>query len=235
MTFHISPRLTAILVASLFLTSAAGAIAGAALINPIINAPGYLSGVAAQSATLTGGMLLWMVNNVGIVAIGLLMFPILKQQNEALALGYVSMRMFEGLLMTVGVMFAMLLIPLSQEFVKAGAADAATFQAIGAVLKQGENTFLNTLQLLFLGLGGLIFTILLFRGRLVPRAIAVVGIVGYGLCLIAFVIALFGILDSTPGGPGTLLAVPVAFFEIILMPVWLYTKGFNTARLSTGA
>jgi hypothetical protein len=48
----------------------------------------------------------------------------------------------------------------------------------------------------------------------------------------AFLIAIFGFLDPTPGGPGTIMAVPVAFFEIILMPVWLFTKGFNTAAIS---
>jgi hypothetical protein len=162
------------------------------------------------------------------------MFPILKKQNESMALGYVSMRMFESLLMTVGIAFAVLLIPLSQAFIKAGATDVTTYQAIGAVLKQVESLFLNLMQMLFLGLGGLILTIMLYRSRLVPRWISVIGIIGYALLLPAFVLALFGVFDPTPGagGLGSLLAVPVAIWEIILMPIWLFAKGFNTEGIS---
>jgi hypothetical protein len=142
--------------------------------------------------------------------------------------------MFESLFMTVGVAFAMLLIPLSQAFIKAGAADAGSYQAIGSMLKQAESLFLNLLQLLFLGLGGLILTVMLYRSRLVPRAISVFGMIGYGLLLPAFALALFGVFDPTPGagGLGSLLAVPVAVWEIIIMPFWLFAKGFNTAAIS---
>ena len=234
MTSDTSTRRTAIWVASLWLITAAGAIAGAFLINPVINAPDYLTTVFPKSATVVTGMLLWLVNNIGIVLIGLLMFPILKKQNESMALGYVSMRMFESLFMTVGVAFAVLLIPLSQAFLKAGAADASSYQAIGSMLKQAESLFLNLMQLIFLGLGGLILTSMLYRSRLVPRAISVFGLIGYALLLPAFVLALFGVFDPTPGagGLGSLLAVPVAVWEIIIMPVWLYAKGFNTAVIS---
>ena len=234
MTTNASLRRTEILVASLWLVTAIGAIAGAAFINPIINAPDYLSTVFPKSAAVVTGMLLWLVNNIGIVFIGLLMFPILRKQSESMALGYVSMRMFESLLMTVGVAFAVLLIPLSQAFIKAATTDISTYQAIGAVLKQVESLFLNLMQLLFLGLGGLIITTMLYRSKLVPRWISMIGIIGYALLLPAFALALFGAFDPTPGagGLGSLLAVPVAIWEIILMPVWLFKKGFNTAGIS---
>jgi hypothetical protein len=232
MTSNPSYRRTAILVASLWLVTAFGAIAGAALINPVINAPDYLTTVFPKNATMTSGMLGWLINDIGIVFIGFLMFPILKKQSESMALGYLSMRIFESLLMIVGVFFAMLLIPLSREFIKTGATDATSFQAIGTVLKQAENWFLNILQLVFLGLGGIILTSMLYQTKLVPRLISVVGIVGYALLLPAAILALFGILDPTPGGSGSILAVPVAIFEIILMPIWLYAKGFNTAGIS---
>jgi hypothetical protein len=234
MTSDVSYRSNAIWVATLFLVTAIGAIAGAALINPIINAPDYLTMVFPKSATVTGGMLLWLINDIGIVFIGLLMFPLLKKQSESMALAYVSMRMFESILMIVGVFFALLLIPLSQEFIKAGATDANSFQAIGSVLIQAENWFLNTLQLIFLGLGGIILTSMMYQSKLVPRFISVVGLIGYSLLLPSAILALFGVLDPTPGGSGMIMAIPVIVFEIILMPVWLYAKGFNTAAISTG-
>ncbi|MBI3242351.1 MAG: DUF4386 domain-containing protein [Chloroflexi bacterium] len=233
MNSNMSYRRTEILVASLWIITAIGAIGGAILINPIINAPDYLTTVFPKSAIITSGMLGWMINDIGIVFIGLLMFPILKKQSESMALGYLSMRIFESILMIVGVFFAMLLIPLSQEFIKSGAMNVASFQAIGSVLKQAENWFLNLLQLIFLGLGGVILTSLLYQTKLVPRFISVFGFIGYALLLPAAIIGLFGILDPTPGGPGSILAVPVAIWEIIIMPIWLFAKGFNTTVIST--
>ncbi len=232
MTSNVSYRRTAILVASLFLLKAIVAYAGNALLNPVVIAPDYLATLFSKSATVTSGMLLWLVHDIAIVFIGLLMFPILKKQSESMALGYVSMRMLESIVMVVGVIFAMMLIPLSQAFIKAGPTDVTSFQAIGAVLKQAENLFLNTMQLIFMGLGGIILTTMLFKTKLVPRFISVFGIVAYALLVLGFLIALFGILDPTPGSIGSMLAIPVAIFEIILMPIWLYAKGFNTAGIS---
>ncbi|HMV28426.1 MAG TPA: DUF4386 domain-containing protein [Anaerolineales bacterium] len=226
-------RKTEIYVALLWIITAAGAIGGASLINPIINASDYLTQVFPKSVTLTSGMFGWMINDIGIVFIGLLMYPILKKHSESMALGYLSMRMFESLLMIVGVFFALMLIPLSRDFINAGTADVSTLQTIGSILKQAENWFLNLLQLIFLGIGGLILNVIFYKTKLVPRAISIFGFIGYALLLPAAVVGLFGLLDPTPGGPGSILAVPVALWEIIIMPVWLFTKGFNTDYLST--
>jgi hypothetical protein len=233
MTSDVSHRRTATWVASLFLATAIGALAGTALLNTVINAPDYLTTVFPKSATVISGMLLWLINDIGIVFIGLLMFPILKKQNESMALGYVSMRMFESIFLMIGVIFAMLLIPLSQEFIKARAADVLSYQAIASLLKQAQYWFLTPMQLVFLGLGGIILTSLLYRSKLVPRFISVVGFIGYALLLPAAILALYGILDPSPGGSGAILAIPVAIFEIFLMPIWLFAKGFNTAAISS--
>jgi len=232
MTSNASYRRTAILVASLFLVTAIGAIAGTALMNSVLNAPDYLTTVFPKSATVTSGMLLWLINDIGIVFIGLLMFPILRKQNESMALGYVSMRMFESIFLIIGVIFAMLLIPLSREFIKARATDVASYQALGSVLKQAEYWFMTPMQLLFLGLGGVILTSLLYQTKLVPRFISVVGLIGYALLLPSAILTLMGVLDTLPGSPGGILVIPVVTFECILMPIWLYAKGFNTAGIS---
>jgi hypothetical protein len=226
-------RKTEISVALLWIVTAIGAIGGAILINPIINAPDYLTLVFPKSATITSGMFGWMINDIGIIFIGLLMYPILKKHSESMALGYLSMRMFESLLMIVGVFFALMLIPLSRDFINVGTVDVSTLQTIGSILKQAENWFLNLLQLIFLGIGGLILNVIFYQTKLVPRAISIFGFIGYALLLPAAVIGLYGILDPTPGGPGSILAVPVALWEIIIMPVWLFTKGFDTSLIST--
>ena len=118
MTSNNSYRGTAIWVASSWILTAFGAILGNTLLSRVVNAPDYLATVFTKSATATGGMLLWLINDLGIVLIGVLMFPLLKKQSESMALGYVSMRIFESIFLIIGVIFAMMLIPLSGAFIK---------------------------------------------------------------------------------------------------------------------
>ncbi len=225
MTSNLSNRRTEILVASLWLLTAFGAIAGTALMNSVLNAPDYLTTVFPKSITVISGMLLWLINDFGIVLIGVLMYPILKRHCESMALAYVSMRIFESIFLIVGVIFAMLFIALSQSVIKAGATDVTSYQAIGSVLKQAEYWFMTPMQLLPLGLGGVILTSILYQTKLVPRFISVVGLIGYAWLVPLAILSLLGV--TLPGALGSVLAIPVAVFEIILMPIWLYTKGFN--------
>jgi hypothetical protein len=80
-----------------------------------------------------------------------------------------------------------------------------------------------------LGLGGLLFTWMLFRYRLVPRFIAVVGLIGYALVFLVSIAGWFNLVDLSPGasGVGSVLILPVAVFEIILLPFWLLFRGFK--------
>jgi hypothetical protein len=132
-----------------------------------------------------------------------------------LAVGYLASRIIEVTIMMVGIAATLLLIPLSQEFLKAGAPHGSWFQTMGDVR--------------MLGLGGLLFTWMLFRYRLVPRSIAVVGLIGYALVFLFSIAAWFGLVDPSPGasGLGGVLVLPVAAFEIILLPFWLFFKGFK--------
>ena len=136
-------------------------------------------------------------------------------------------RIIEGTIMMVGIAATLLLIPLSQEFIKAGAPQGSWFLTVGDILKQARFLGLTGLSLPMLGLGGLLFTWMLFRFRLVPRVISVVGLIGYALVLFGSIAGWFGLIDVAPGGNGTIFALPVAAFEIILLPFWLLFKGFK--------
>ena len=129
--------------------------------------------------------------------------------------------------MMAGIVAALLLIPVSQQFLAAGAPQNSWFQTLGAVLLQAKLLGLTLLSLPLLGLGGLLFTWLLFRFRLVPRLIAVVGLIGYGLLIPAGIAGWFGLVDPSPTGNVAFLALPVAVFEIILLPFWLLFRGFK--------
>ena len=224
-----SQRRAEILIATLFVVTGVVSILGAFFVlNPILNASDYLARVFPNQGAVELGSLLWSINNIGIVFIAVFAFRLLRKLDEALAVGYLASRIIEGTIMMVGIVATLLLIPLSQEFLQAGAPQNSWFLTLGDVLKQAKYLGLSEVSILMLGLGGLLFTWMLFRYRLVPRFISVVGLIGYALVFLYSIVGWFGLIDLTPGASGWgVLAFPVAVFEIILLPFWLLFKGFK--------
>ncbi len=225
-----SQRRAEIVIAALFLLTAATSIPGAFALDPMLNAPDYLAWIFPNKGAVELDALLWSFNNIGIVFIAVFAFPLLRKLDEALAVGYLASRIIEGTIMMVGIVATLLLIPLSQEFLKAGAPQGSWFLSIGDVLKHAKFLGLTELSLPMLGLGGSLFTWMLFRFRLVPRFISLVGLIGYALVFFGSIAGWFDLVNVSPGASGAaaVLALPVAVFEIILLPFWLLFRGFKT-------
>ena len=79
--------------------------------------------------------------------------------------------------------------------------------------------------MIILSIASIMLCYLLYKTRLVPRMISVVGIIGYASVLVSAPLDLLGIIDTT--GTGGVLYVPGALFELLLLPIWLLVKGFN--------
>src|SRR5258708_22404696 len=221
-------RRAEIVIAALFLVTAAASIPGAFILDSILNASNYLAQVFPNKGAVELGALMWSINNIGIVFIAVFAFGLLRKLDEALAVGYLASRIIEGAIMMVGVAATLLLIPLSQEILQAGAPQGSWFLTLGDVLQQAKFLGLTGLSLPMLGLGGLLFTWMLFRFRLVPRGISVVGLIGYAVVLFGSIAGWFGLIDVAPGGNGTIFALPVATFVLILLPFSLLFRGFKT-------
>jgi hypothetical protein len=227
-----SQRRAEIVIALLFLVTAAATIPTAFIFDPILKASDYLARIFPNKGAFELVSLLWSINNIGIVFIAVFAFRLLRKLDEALAVGYLASRIIEGTIMMVGIAATFLLIPLSQGFIKAGAPQGSWFMTLGDTLKHARFLGLTGLSLPMLGLGGLLFTWMLFRFRLVPRLITVVGLIGYALVLLTGIAGWFDLVDASPGGNVPFLAVPVALFEIILLPFWLLFKGFKIPEAS---
>src|SRR2546429_6032355 len=223
-----SQRRAEILIATLFLVTGVVSIFGAFFVlNPILNGSDYLARVFPNSGAVELGSLLWSINNIGIVFIAVFAFGVLRKLDETLAVGYLAARIVEGAIMMLGIAATLLLIPLSQEVLNASAPQNSWFLSIGDVLRQAKFLGLTGLSFPLLGLVGLLFTWMLFRFRLVPRVISVVGLIGYALVFLSGMGNWFGVIDPSVGGNGAFLAIPVAVFEIILLPFWLLFRGFK--------
>jgi hypothetical protein len=154
-------------------------------------------------APLTVGVLLMMVAGLTVVGIGLLMYPVLKDVNPRLARWYPVLRITECVVSAV----------------------------CGVYLLVQSQVIPNHLLWVYLptGVGGIILTYLLFVSRLIPRAIALLGLVGYAALTIGVPLDLLGLLDMSTGA-GLLLVVPGGLFEVVFLPIWLITKGFNASQ-----
>jgi hypothetical protein len=220
-------RKAEIMVATLFLVTAAVSISTALILDPLLKAPNYLAGLSPNTAAVALGALGWSINNIGIVFIAVFMYPLLRKLDETAAVGYLAMRIIEGTVMMFGIVATLTLISLSSEFIKAGAPLNSWYQTLGDSLLRARLLALSGVSLPLLGLGGCIFTWQLVRFRLVPRVISVVGLVGYALILFAGIASWFGVINVSPSGNASVLAIPVAVFEIILLPFWLFFRGFK--------
>jgi hypothetical protein len=145
-------------------------------------------------------VLLTLLSGLAVVGIGLLMYQVLKHVNGRLAVWYPVLRVVE--------------------FTVSAACGVYLLTQLQVVPNSHLWVYIPT------GIGGLVFTYLLLVSRLVPRPIAVLGIVGYASLLLGVPLDLLGVLDMG-AGPGMALFAPGGLFEFVVLPIWLIVKGFS--------
>ena len=165
---------------------------------------------SGSSALLVTGAALMLLNSAFVIGIGVLMFPILRPHNQAIAAGYLGTRIFEGVVLAIGVVSLIVV-----------ADSAAAIHANSVCYNIGEAG---------LGIGSLFFCALLFRTGLVPRFLAVWGFIGYACFAVGNLLELFGV-----AGAGRVGAIPGGLFELTF-GVWLIARGFaSTATVRSRA
>ncbi|MGO4340386.1 DUF4386 domain-containing protein [Pedococcus sp. 2YAF34] len=155
---------------------------------------------------MTVGVALMAVSGFAVVAIGLVMYPTLKQVNPNLAIWYPILRIVECLVSA----------------------------ACGVYLLSASQVVPNHLLWVYIptGIGGLVLCYLLYVARLAPRPIALLGLVGYAALTIGVPLDLLGALDMGTGA-GMLLVAPGGLFELVFLPTWLIARGFRPLRSTT--
>jgi len=160
------------------------------------------------------------------VGTAVVLYPVVKRQNEAAALGFVGSRTLEGAAIVAGVVSLLSLVTLRQA--GAGAGALATGQALAA----SYNWFFLLGQSLMPVVNALLLGSLLYRSRLVPRILPLVGLIGAPILLASDIAVLFGLWDRI-SAPSGLLALPIALWEFSL-GVYLIVKGFKPSPITAG-
>jgi hypothetical protein len=226
-------RKTAIIVGVLYVIGTVAGILSLVFTGPILEEPDYLAQVSTNPNQIVIGALFVLTMGLALAMVPVMMFPILKRYNEALAVGYV---LFRGALeaatyLALGI--GWLSLPLiSQEYVKAIAADAAYFQSLANLVLQAHDQIGHVLTIVFI-LGALMFYYVLYRSKLVPRWLSGWGLLAAIPYFVSGVLGLFTIL-SPMSTVQMVLVLPLAVQEMVLA-VWLIGKGFNSSSVNFGA
>jgi hypothetical protein len=223
-----SSKTTARIVGALFLIAIVVSIVGGTIIDSVPTTPDYLGNLSRSRTQVILGVLLELLNGLSVIGIAVLLFPVLKLQDEGLALGYVALRIIEAVIVVAAVISPVGLIALSEEVASAGTAGASGLQAISTSFLAVRALLVGQIMGIFFCLGALLLFYLLYRSKLVPRFISVWGFIGVALVLAWNLLELFGIHISF----GMVLALPMIANEMVLA-IWLIVKGFEPSALAS--
>jgi Domain of unknown function (DUF4386) len=216
-------RTTARVVGVIYLLGMAIGIPANLFILSILDGPDQLSTIAASSMLLAAGVVFWSVTIVGDAAHGVLMFPVLKQHSERAAVGYLAARIMDATFIAVMALLILVQIPIAIEYANAAAADTSYLQALSAVFDHAQ-LYAYEFAMITVGVAGLILCQAFYRSQLIPRLLAVWGLIGYAILLSGSVLQVLGFnLNS-------IQAIPGGLWEVFI-GVWLIVKGFSTAQL----
>jgi len=195
-------------------------------ISPVLNTP--LNNISSNEVRVIIGALCILLMSVGVVFIAILLYPILERYNKIIAITYLSFRVMECLLLITGVIVYLLLIILSHEYVNEGSPSASYYQTIGALAIEARYSAYQV-AMFILSIASLMLCYLFYQTKLIPRFITIVGIIGYALVLLSVPLDILDIIDTTEDGG--MMYVPGAIFELILLPIWLIVKGFDSSTV----
>lgn len=189
-----STRMNATIVGVLFLTAMVASLLGGGLVESALSAPNTLLAASENKTLVIIGVFLELLNGIAVVGIGALLFPILKQHNEKMALGYLGFRLVEAVFCCIIVISPLSLIALSQEYVKVGIAGAANFQAVSALSLAERASVSGLLVPIFFSLGALLFYYSVFQSKLLPRFISIWGLIAAILIFINNLLSQFAVI-----------------------------------------
>jgi hypothetical protein len=191
------------------------------LIGPILHNANYVTS-AGHDTRVLWGCLLDSVNAITAVASAVALYPVVKRQNQSMALGFVTSRLLEGAIVMIGVVSLLAVVTMRQDFASSGGDSTSLTTTANALVELRDWTFLLGPGLMP-AFNAVLLGTLFYRSRLVPRIIPTVGLIGAPLLFAAFLAIFFGMI------------VPVAVWEFSV-GVWMLVKGFNpsaVAALST--
>jgi hypothetical protein len=200
------------------------------LYDPVLSDTGFITGTGSETKVLVGAFseLLLIIANIGTAVVP---YTILKRHSETLALGYVTARVMECTFIAVGILSMLALVTVRQDLAGANT-DPATLDAIGRSLVAIKDWTFVLGPGFVVGVGnGLILGYLMYRSGLVPRRLAMLGLIGGPLICVSGIAVLFDAIDQGSAWQG-LATIPEFIWELSL-GIYLAVKGFKPSPILT--
>jgi len=222
MTWH---RRLAIAAGIAFLSTHVSSIAAVALYAPLLSDTAWATGPGPDTGVLAGGFL-ELILAFGVIGTAVALYPIVRRQNEAIALGYAALRTLEAAIIVAGIVSLLAVVALRQEFSSGeSVVDGTALIAVARSLVVVHNwTFLFGPGFTS-GANTVLLAYLLYRGRLVPPLIPFLGLVGGPLVFLSATAVLFGAFEQYGTLPA-LLVLPEFAWELSLA-IYLLARGLR--------
>ena len=198
--------------------------------DPLLSQPGYVQG-SGQDTRVAVGALLEICLAICGIATAVVIFPIVKRVSESIALGYIAARTVESILILVGVLSLMSVVALRQDLTTGSANEALLGDAHLLLAIHDQVSLLGPQFCAGLG-NGVLLGYLMWRSRLLPRPMVMIGLIGGPLALLAGLGVLLGLWGMHAALPVAMTA-PEAIWEFSLS-VWLLIRGFRPSPILTG-
>jgi Domain of unknown function (DUF4386) len=222
-------RRTARIAGVWFVITFIASIPALLLYDPVLNDTGYILGAGADTRVQFGAFL-EIVTAIAGIGTAVVLFPIVKRQSEPIALGYVATRVLESTIIVVGLISLLAVVTLRQDLAGVAGSERATLDAVGrALVAIKDGTFLLG-PAYCAGLGnGLLLGYLMYRSGLVPRRMALLGVIGGPLSAVGATFVLFDAWEQTSATQFVFTLAEIAWEASL--GIYLIVKGFRPSPI----
>jgi hypothetical protein len=208
----------------------AGILSKAVTYFPVHDAHDPLAYAAKHSGAVATGALLVLVMGLSLAFVPVVLFPVLRRVDEVLATGYLIIRgAVETAAYVIIAIAWLLLAPLAQTMSAGPGTASPAGVRLGTLVIDSDGA--SAMLTLVFCLGAVLFYVLLYRSRIVPRWITLWGFVGIPLYAAAYLLAMYGAISGNSSAQ-SLLQLPLGVQEMVLA-VWMIARGFRPAAVST--
>jgi hypothetical protein len=201
------------------------------LYHPILHDHSYILG-PGHDARIEIAAFLEVLQMIAGIGVAIVMFPILKRQNERMALGYVASRTVESSMICVGLISLLAILTLRGDLAASVGANGESLQIAGRTLVAIKDWTFLIGPGFCVGINDILLGYLMYSSGLMPPRLAMLGIIGGPLIFASSTLVLFGAYDQTSGVAGV-LTIPVFVFEASFA-IYLIVRGFRPSRILSG-
>jgi hypothetical protein len=220
-----SYRKIALIAGVLFLVTHVTSIGGLLLYEPVMNDPGFITG-SGNEAGVIWGVLFEVFLALANIGTAIVLYPVVKKWGESNAIGYVAMRTLEAAVIAIGVIPILVIVTLRHQLEGSSGVDTSSYFALAGTLVSFHNWTFLVGPSFFCGTNTVLLAYLMYRSKLVPRFIPLLGLIGGPLVFVSGVFQMFGIYDQISLW-SFIAAIPIFSWELSLA-IRLVVKGFNS-------